>query len=753
MLIGQDRTGKTSLKRSLKGERFDANEETTSGIDLDPSQCIVTTEIWRTQQPDHDSFFDPTTTFERQVARLIVDDLMDAKETSRRTNEEPIDVTNNSQEHCDPPVSRDSLDTTREVNNTNVSDGVEGQSSSEPDMPDELLGLITTGIFEDIKTDDEEEIYSILWDFGGQLVYYVTHPLFLTTRAIYLLTYDLSRNPSDRASPPEKQGLFTKVKDSFSLETNFDYLDSWMSSVASLVGHDDGHDPNCNQSDNLPEKSPPVFLVCTHADQPYCDRESASLAAEIFGSLQGKSYSTHLFKTVFAVDNTKSGSRDECPEVKRLRREILAVAEDLPHTKEDIPLKWLKFEKELQAKVDGCYKWISFEDARQIAFDVCHISDEEEFLTLMKFLHDQRILIHFDDTPTLCKIVVLDIQWLIDVFKKVITVEPYDGKGKQYRELWLKLEKTGILDEGLLEHVWGALYKQVETSQSLIEIMEKFSLLCSWPSSKERKQYLVPSMLMSHPPEDVVGLVASSQIPSLYLAFNSRHVPTSLFPRMVLQFYQWCCEEWPNLRKPQLYRNFARFIVWPEEGCSVILLCHSSFIEVIAHRAKGVSDTPNSLEGDAKLSPSVTDHTPDVNLARAVSRQLGLMLECMRKEFAWLKNMECELKVLCSVCCRGNSVDYCRYHALKGCKQEHCLHFWSEADFAGGQQFVICDRAACACDPRLYIKQFSPWFTFLDEKVTIYFYTFKVFQKVKSHILNVLCSTYKNRKQIVPVNE
>ena len=33
----------------------------------------------------------------------------------------------------------------------------------------------------------KEDVYSVLWDFGGQSVYYATHPLFLTPRAIYLL--------------------------------------------------------------------------------------------------------------------------------------------------------------------------------------------------------------------------------------------------------------------------------------------------------------------------------------------------------------------------------------------------------------------------------------------------------------------------------------------------------------------------------------------------------------------------------------
>ena len=37
MLVGQERTGKTSLKKSLKGETFDNREESTDGIEADPS--------------------------------------------------------------------------------------------------------------------------------------------------------------------------------------------------------------------------------------------------------------------------------------------------------------------------------------------------------------------------------------------------------------------------------------------------------------------------------------------------------------------------------------------------------------------------------------------------------------------------------------------------------------------------------------------------------------------------------------------
>ena len=39
--VGQDRAGKTSLKKSLLGLRFDPKEQSTEGIEVDTSQCEI----------------------------------------------------------------------------------------------------------------------------------------------------------------------------------------------------------------------------------------------------------------------------------------------------------------------------------------------------------------------------------------------------------------------------------------------------------------------------------------------------------------------------------------------------------------------------------------------------------------------------------------------------------------------------------------------------------------------------------------
>ena len=242
-------------------------------------------------------------------------------------------------------------------------------------VPDTIADTVEKLLF-DVTKEDREDIYSVLWDFGGQFVYYVTHPLFFTQRAIYILTYDLSQNPYDRANPPVKHGRFHKVKDNFCLKTNLDYLDLWMSSVASLAIPDEVREVN-PESEVLPEKLPPVFLVCTHADEPYGGCDPYALAKNVFGSLRSKSHKSYLYDDVFVVDNTKSAHEVQCSEVVRLREEVLNVAKELPHLKEPIPIKWLRYEKALQARREGGDKWIPLDSAKQIAFEECNITDEK----------------------------------------------------------------------------------------------------------------------------------------------------------------------------------------------------------------------------------------------------------------------------------------------------------------------------------------------------------------------------------------
>ena len=232
--------------------------------------------------------------------------------------------------------------------------------------------------------------------------------------------------------------------------------------------------------------------------------------------------------------------------------------------------------------------------------------------------------------------------------------------------------------------------------------MEKFSLLCPLPlqdGASWSKQYLVPSMLKSHPPKTISDLVASSQIPSLFLKFETGQVPAGFFPRLVLEFFQWCADRFPRQTAPQLFTNFARFHILPREGRSVVLLCHSFSIEFLI------------LTGNEPFD------TSDAIWARDVRNRLASMIDCMRNKFFWVKNVACELSFLCKVCCQGRAVNYCQNHHAESCRKEECLHFFPDSKLGNGIQ-VFCDRSTTARDIRVSVEDFAPWFPTEDGKVS-----------------------------------
>ena len=96
------------------------------------------------------------------------------------------------------------------------------------------------------------------------------------------------------AEPVRKQGVFGKIEEKSCTKTNLDYLDYWMTSVSSQSSRIEDHDLySASTSTVLPKTIPPVFLVCTHSDQPFKRNDPSELAIDVYGFLKTKSYGEH----------------------------------------------------------------------------------------------------------------------------------------------------------------------------------------------------------------------------------------------------------------------------------------------------------------------------------------------------------------------------------------------------------------------------------------------------------------------------
>ena len=80
----------------------------------------------------------------------------------------------------------------------------------------------------------------------------------------------------------------------------------------------------------------------------------------------------------------------------------------------------MNFEKVLNALLSKKVYHLSLRELQTYAKDNCFINDEEEFTTMVDFYHDLGIIIKH------CSTVIVSAEWLIDLFKQLITIPPFD---------------------------------------------------------------------------------------------------------------------------------------------------------------------------------------------------------------------------------------------------------------------------------------------------------------------------------------
>ena len=196
------------------------------------------------------------------------------------------------------------------------------------------------------KVVTEKSVSSIdLWDFAGQQLYYASHPVFLTSRAIYILVCNLSKSLHDTAQPCVRQGNHNFMLDNPNWETNLENLLSWLSTVHSITQM--RRQTRDDAEGKLPHLRPPVIIVGTHADKPFED--IATMKTKIQKAIAGKDYEGHVVRPIFSIDNTakliqrrleKVFRKDKnIDDIQELKDKIMEVLRQEPYMKERIPAR------------------------------------------------------------------------------------------------------------------------------------------------------------------------------------------------------------------------------------------------------------------------------------------------------------------------------------------------------------------------------------------------------------------------------
>lgn len=265
-----------------------------------------------------------------------------------------------------------------------------------------------------------------VWDFGGQEIYHSTHQFFLTERSLYLFVWD--------ALAEEEYGR----------------IDYWLKTIQSFAADS------------------PIIIVVNK-----CDRDIGRIRRideqsyrERFPQIQAVIY-------VSCKDNIEIGNLSEI---------IQSLAIKLPLMKTSWLCSWMSVREKLEqeAKIRDVIQYNEY-------LTICASENigPDEALSLIKYLHDLGIVLHYHQDPLLKNIVILSSRWGTNAVYKVLDEQERSLKGR-----------NGLLYIEDLPNIWSDMERYPEILYPyLLNLMERFQLAFRIDS----KTYLVAELLENKP--------------------------------------------------------------------------------------------------------------------------------------------------------------------------------------------------------------------------------------------------------------
>ncbi|XP_065908551.1 uncharacterized protein [Dysidea avara] len=442
---------------------------------------------------------------------------------------------------------------------------------------------ITKEEFQELKTMtekyDPKKKYIHLWDFAGQQIFQHLHGLFVSEEVVCLIVFNAGKSLYEvpgRRYPNDITPAKSAIK----------VICYWMELVSSRISR------RSTDGDDLSELLPTFILVGTHIDELDADIEKAEkLAFEyivpaLIKELATKPFARHIAgsknNTLFAKGSSSIfflSNKDEMRNqvvINRLKRTVMKAASI---TRKVRPIRYVKMERKLMllAYQENVYVIDKFM-AREVA-ESCGITcTDKQLVGMLHHFHQKGALLHFHKVPSLSDIIILSPQWLAKLLTYVLTTLKCQPVGPPLAGFVEKLEKTGLLEQELLEWSLQQFSKDEESrghnmldipGMSIAELLINFKLMVNIsntslvgrkPRGAGKQLFLVPHLL---PAERLVHSNVFGYY--FYYYFPAKFIPEHLVDQLIVKCaewngskqydllkltYQWVCLE---LGKHQIY--------------------------------------------------------------------------------------------------------------------------------------------------------------------------------------------------------
>ncbi|VDI42841.1 Hypothetical predicted protein [Mytilus galloprovincialis] len=240
ILVGPKGSGKTSLLRRLLRQPI-VDVKSTNGVEIHISKC-------KARLRDMKWICRAGSVVEEDVKSRLLQSIINTYKKMKDTKRDDTDEEYKNKNSTDEQGYEDILDSNQESDTWVPSyqpDSVFADQSDhyeyiiEPEDRHDLFEILNAPL------EEEDSAFIDFWDFAGDKEYYNTHKAFLSKDAIYIVTFDVSKNPSD-----------------VSLEDSRYDLKFWLETIR-CYGTDHSSDDDITQEYMYPS----VFIVGTHKDR------------------------------------------------------------------------------------------------------------------------------------------------------------------------------------------------------------------------------------------------------------------------------------------------------------------------------------------------------------------------------------------------------------------------------------------------------------------------------------------------------
>ena len=297
-----------------------------------------------------------------------------------------------------------------------------------------------------------------IWDFGGQEIMHATHQFFLTKRSLYLLVLDA------RLTQEENR------------------VEYWLKIIQSFGGES------------------PVLIVGNKTDQHPLDIDRTGLQKK--------------YPNIVGILETSAATGTG---IEALKAEIAKQVDTLPHVRDLLPEKWFTVKSKLEEL--GRDKNFITQDEYLNLCGANDVTDETSQHTLIGFLHDLGVVLHFQDDPRLEALGILNPQWVTNGVYKILNSHKL-------------FQNQGTLTLPILNKTLNPPEYPSNKRLFIVDMMKKFELCYEIPYGYDVEpnvSFLIPDLLPKDEP------FTGEWDGALAFQYHYNVLPTSIISRFIVR--------------------------------------------------------------------------------------------------------------------------------------------------------------------------------------------------------------------------